>query len=82
MGSRLRAERLHANLTQEALAHLAGVERTSIIRIELGHSSPRLDRLLRVAHVLGIDPARLMPGGPRPGGSSQPGPEEPGPGAV
>lgn len=64
VGRRIRAEREWANLTQEQLAELLEVERTTLNRIEQGHSSPRLDRLLAVAHTLGIEPARLMPGGP------------------
>lgn len=64
VGRRIRNERLWANLTQEALAHRLGWERTTIVRIEMGHTSPRIDRLLAIAHELGIPPARLMPGGP------------------
>lgn len=64
IGRRIRAEREWAGLTQEALAHRLGIEPTTINRIEQGHSSPRLDRLLAVAHELDIEPARLMPGGP------------------
>jgi transcriptional regulator with XRE-family HTH domain len=64
VGKRIRAEREWANLTQERLAELLEVERTTVVRIELGITSPRLDRLLAIAHALGIEPARLMPGGP------------------
>lgn len=66
IGRRIRDERLWANLSQEGLANRLGWDRTTIVRYELGHTSPQIDRLLAIAHELGIEPARLMPGGPRP----------------
>lgn len=64
IGRRIRAEREWANVTQEALAHAIGLERPNLNRLEMGHSSPPIDRLLQIAHALGTEPARLMPGGP------------------
>jgi transcriptional regulator with XRE-family HTH domain len=52
VGDRIRAARLHANLTQEKLAELAGMDRQAINRIEQGHSSPILDNLIRIADAL------------------------------
>lgn len=66
VGRRIRIEREWANLSQERLAERLGVERTTVVRIETGVVSPRLDRILAIAHALGTEPARLMPGGPTP----------------
>jgi transcriptional regulator with XRE-family HTH domain len=41
-------------LSQEALSDRAGLHRTEIARIELGHTEPRLSTLLILAEVLGI----------------------------
>jgi len=49
VGIRIRDARLHANLTQEHLAELTDMTRNSIINIEFGHFSPRLDTLLMIA---------------------------------
>ncbi|GAA1008512.1 helix-turn-helix transcriptional regulator [Streptomyces thermogriseus] len=52
IGDRIRATRLHANLTQERLAELAGIDRQAVNRIEQGHASPKLDTLIRLAAAL------------------------------
>lgn len=62
IGTRIRNARLQANLTQEGLAELVGVERRAIVRLELGIVSPRLDRILHIAHALDVPAADLMPG--------------------
>ncbi|MDJ1131240.1 helix-turn-helix transcriptional regulator [Streptomyces iconiensis] len=61
IGRRVRDARLWANLTQEGLAEAIGAERRTVVRIELGITSPPLDRLLYIARALGIPPADLMP---------------------
>lgn len=61
IGRRIRDARLWANLTQEGLAEAIGVERRTVVRIELGITSPPVDRLLRIARALGVPPADLMP---------------------
>lgn len=60
IGDRIRSARLHANLTQEKLAELAGMDRQAINRIEQGHASPRLDNLIRIAEALGLPLADLV----------------------
>ncbi|MFI5687936.1 helix-turn-helix domain-containing protein [Streptomyces sp. NPDC051636] len=60
VGDRIREARLHANLTQERLAELAGMDRQAINRIEQGHSSPLLDNLIRIADALDVDLADLV----------------------
>ncbi|MEU1805817.1 helix-turn-helix transcriptional regulator [Streptomyces sp. NPDC019937] len=61
IGTRMRDARMHRNLTQEALAELVGVERRTILRIELGLHSPSTDRILYIARALDVAPAELMP---------------------
>jgi transcriptional regulator with XRE-family HTH domain len=60
VGDRIRDARLHANLTQEKLAELAGMDRQTINRIEQGHASPRLDNLFRIADALNVPLADLV----------------------
>lgn len=64
VGARVRDYRMLRNLTQEGLAGRLGVERRTIVRIELGTTSPPLDRILAVAAALDVVPAALMPGWP------------------
>jgi transcriptional regulator with XRE-family HTH domain len=54
VGERIRAARLHANLTQERLALAAEIDRPSVVRIERGQQSPTLDTLIRIAEVIGV----------------------------
>jgi transcriptional regulator with XRE-family HTH domain len=60
VGDRIRDARLHATLTQEKLAELAGMDRQAINRIEQGHSSPILDNLIRIADALHVPLADLV----------------------
>ncbi|WP_031507802.1 helix-turn-helix transcriptional regulator [Streptomyces megasporus] len=61
VGNRIREQRLWRNLTQEGLAERVGVERRTIVRIELGITSPPLDRILQIALALDVPPSALMP---------------------
>lgn len=60
IGDHIRQARLHANLTQEQLAELAGIDRQAISRIELGHQSALIDNLIRIADALGVPLADLV----------------------
>jgi transcriptional regulator with XRE-family HTH domain len=60
IGQHIRAARMDANLTQEALALAAGLDRQAINRIEQGHTSPLLDSLLRIADTLRVPLADLV----------------------
>lgn len=60
VGARIRETRLSANLTQELLAELAGMDRQSINRIEQGHASPILDNLIRIADALQVPLSDLV----------------------
>ncbi|WP_372352677.1 helix-turn-helix domain-containing protein [Streptomyces sp. KL116D] len=54
IGDRIRAARLHANLTQEGLAERAGLDRQAVNRIEQGHASPYVDTLISIAIALDV----------------------------
>lgn len=60
LGERVRAARLHANLTQEGLRDLSGVERLTIQRIESGATDARIGWLMRIADALDIPVVRLL----------------------
>jgi transcriptional regulator with XRE-family HTH domain len=60
VGERIRAARLHANLTQEAVALAAETDRSSVVRIERGQQSPTLDTLIRLARAIGVSLAELV----------------------
>ncbi len=63
VGDRLRAARIQANLTQEDLAHRAGVSRNVVQRIERGDpEAPRLSSLWRLARELRLPPGELLAG--------------------
>lgn len=47
-------------LAQEALAHLAGVERSHMGKIERGEHMPTLAMILKIAGALGRSSAELM----------------------
>jgi DNA-binding XRE family transcriptional regulator len=49
----LRDTRIKADLSQEGLANLAGIDRKTVNRIENGHFSPSVDTMTRIALVLG-----------------------------
>jgi transcriptional regulator with XRE-family HTH domain len=61
VGARIRDARIHNNLTQEALAERIGVERRTVVRIELGITSPPLDRILTIARALEVPASSLLP---------------------
>ena len=52
-GIRVRAIREEAGLTQEELAHRAGLSRKTVGRVELGAYSPQLTHVFEIAHALG-----------------------------
>lgn len=60
IGDQIRAARRDANLTQEKLAELAGLDRQSINRIEQGHQAAIIDNLIRIADALGVPLSDLV----------------------
>lgn len=61
VGDRVRAERLHQNLTQETLYLAARVDRVTLQRVEAGEDV-RLSTLLKVARVLDVPLGVLVDG--------------------
>lgn len=59
-GKRLCELRHAADLTQEALAHAAGLHWTYIGQIERGERNLSYKNVLKLARGLGVDPADLM----------------------
>jgi putative transcriptional regulator len=52
-GTRVKARRSEASLSQQALADLVGVSRQTIVAMETGAYAPSVYLALRVANVLG-----------------------------
>ena len=60
-GECLREVRLSKGMSQEQLAHAAGLHRTHVSLIERSRRSVRLETLERLARALGVQPATLLP---------------------
>lgn len=60
LGHRIADLRLQADLSQEELAHLAGMERRSIQRYEGARRDPRYSDLLLIAHALRVHVTDLL----------------------
>lgn len=59
-GTALREARQAAGLTQEAVAHAAGMDRSFYNEVELAVHSTTLDRICELADVLGVSVADLV----------------------
>jgi transcriptional regulator with XRE-family HTH domain len=62
LGERVRTRRVALKLSQEALAHQAGVHWTFLGQVERGRRNLSLHNLLKLAAGLGVDPAELVQG--------------------
>jgi len=62
LGERIRTRREALGLSQEALAHKAGVHWTFLGQVERGRRNLSLHNLLKLAAGLGVDPAELVEG--------------------
>jgi len=60
LANRLYELRIAADLSQAALAEVAGIDRKTINRIENGHFSPALDTLVRLGVALGVKPSDFL----------------------
>lgn len=60
VGANVRARRLEAGLTQEALALESGLSRNQLIELEHGRRGVLFERLEDLADALGTDAASLM----------------------
>lgn len=64
LGKRIRAKRLELGLSQEGLAHAAGLDRSYVGRIERGEHNLTFVSLVRLARAMGCDVAALTVGLP------------------
>lgn len=59
-GEAVRALRTERGVAQETLAHMAGVERSHMGKVERGEHMPTLALILKIARALGCSSAELM----------------------
>ena len=59
-GAAVRAARTEDGIAQETLAHMAGIERSLMGKIERGEHMPTLVLILRIARALGRSAGELM----------------------
>ena len=59
-GAAVREERTSQGIAQETLAHLAGIERSHMGKIERGEHVPTLPLILKIARALKCSSAHLM----------------------
>ena len=59
-GAAVREARLQVGVAQEELAHLAGIERSHMGKIERGEHMPTLALALKIARALGVSAATLI----------------------
>jgi len=59
-GAAVRAARTRRGIAQEALAHLAKIERSHAGKIERGEHMPTLSAVLKIAKALGMSGAELL----------------------
>jgi transcriptional regulator with XRE-family HTH domain len=60
VGSKVRALRVSAGLSQEVLSDRCGIFRTYLSRIESGSANPTLIVLVSLAHSLNVEPHVLL----------------------
>lgn len=59
-GEVLRRHRAALNISQEELAHLAGVDRTFVSRLERGIRQPTITTIIGIGQALGVSAAELV----------------------
>ncbi|MFJ4990088.1 helix-turn-helix transcriptional regulator [Streptomyces sp. NPDC088732] len=60
LGHQVRSLREGAEISQEELAHRAGISRDSVLRTENATHSASVDHVLRIARALGVPVASLF----------------------
>ncbi len=60
LGEAVRARRSDLGLSQEELAHLSGVDRSHMGKIERGERNVTILNIKRVAAALGTSPSKLL----------------------
>jgi transcriptional regulator with XRE-family HTH domain len=66
LGKRIRARRSELGMSQEGLAHAAGMDRSYVGRIERGEHNLTFTSLVRLARAMECDVAALTAGLPKP----------------
>lgn len=61
-GERLRQLRITAGLSQEELAHRAGLDRTYVSSCERGRRNLSLEAIVQLANALNVPPSQLLEG--------------------
>jgi len=61
IGTKIRTARVHRGWTVVDLAEKLGVTRQCVESWESGKTAPRAQRVTKVAKVLGLEPAALLP---------------------
>jgi transcriptional regulator with XRE-family HTH domain len=61
LGDRLREQRRAKGVTQEALANLLGLNRTTVVNLEKGRQRLAVHQLVLIADHLGCEPGDLLP---------------------
>ena len=59
-GTRLRDAREQANLTQDELAHRAGLHRTFVSLLERGLRNPTIDTVFKLCKAMELDPGSFI----------------------
>jgi len=62
LGANVRRRRLDLGMSQEDLAHAAGLHPTVIGRLERGDREPRLGTIVVVSRALTVSPGKLLDG--------------------
>lgn len=60
VGEQIRRVRKRLGVSQRELHIRTGIDMAVLSRIEQGHSSPKIDTLIRMADALGVDLAELV----------------------
>lgn len=59
-GKRIKIERIKQEISQEKLAELSGLHRTTLGSIENGKTSPTLDTIAKIANALNLTISELL----------------------
>lgn len=62
IGATVRARRQESGISQEALVHATGIDRSHMGRIERGERNLSVLNLIRIASALDISPSNLLKG--------------------
>ncbi|WP_084162437.1 helix-turn-helix domain-containing protein [Paraburkholderia bannensis] len=60
IGATVRAHRQERGVSQETLAHVTGIDRSHMGRIERGERNLSILNLIRIANALGTTPSKLL----------------------